>query len=432
MKTTSIAALYKVYKIHNKISTDSRNIEKGCIYFALKGDNFNGNKYAATALKNGAAKVIVDQKEYAENENCLLVEDGLIALQELAKHHRKQLTIPVLGITGSNGKTTTKELIAAVLQQKYNCFATKGNLNNHIGVPLSILSINDSHQNAIIEMGANHLGEIEFLSSIAQPNYGIITNIGKSHLEGFGGIEGVKKGKSELYQFIRSSNGEVFINGDDELLLELAEKIKKHTYGVSDDNYCNGSLTQSHPRIKANWHCEKNQGKIAAQLYGAYNFTNIMAAVCVGNYFKVSAKDIDHAINNYQSANNRSQYIEKEGYKIYLDAYNANPSSMKLAIENFAQNKGEEKWLILGDMFEVGSNSDKEHQSIIELIKALKIKNSIFVGENFYNWKETNADFTFFKDTAAAKEWFYKLDKRKKQFLIKGSRGVGLEKLLEI
>jgi len=431
MKTISTAALYEVYKSNPNISIDSRKITDGCIYFALKGENFNGNKFAKEALDKGAAKVVVDQKEYVVNEHCLLVEDGLTALQALARHHRNQLSIPILGITGSNGKTTTKELVAAVLQQKYNCFATKGNLNNHIGVPLSILSIDHSHECAIIEMGANHQGEIDFLCSIAQPNYAIITNIGKSHLEGFGGVEGVKKGKSELYQFIRKVNGEVFINADDKLLMEMAKELKKYTYGKSKENFCSGFLTQTHPNIKAKWSCGKNNGNIAAQLYGGYNFTNIMAAVCVGSYFKVANNKIDYAINNYRSVNNRSQYIEKKDYKIYLDAYNANPSSMKLAIENFAENQGEEKWLILGDMFEVGERSHEEHQAIIKLVENLEIENSFFVGENFYKWNADYPHFTFFKDTTIAKEWFHKLNKSNKQFLMKGSRGIGLEKLIE-
>lgn len=430
MQTISNELLYKFYQNASSISIDSRRISKGCLFFALKGENFNGNAFAEDALKKGAYKVVVDEEEYVKDDNFLLVENGLKALQELAKYHRSQLQIPIIGITGSNGKTTTKELVTSVLKQHYKCYATVANYNNHIGVPMSILSIQKDDELAVIEMGANHQGEIKFLCNIAQPNYGLITNIGKSHLEGFGGFEGVIKGKSELYDFLRQNQGKVFINADDELLTKISKDLNTITYGTSDDYYCMGKLIQTHPTVKAEWKCGNNKGKVNAQLYGAYNFTNIMAALCIGNYFKVPTDKINQALENYQSKNNRSQLIINGAYKIYLDAYNANPSSMKYAIENFSENKGEEKWLILGDMFEVGPTSPKEHQNIIELIKSLNISNSCFIGENFYQWKSTYDEFIFFESISKAKSWFKKLDKNNKQFLIKGSRGVGLERLI--
>ncbi|MEX2379520.1 MAG: UDP-N-acetylmuramoyl-tripeptide--D-alanyl-D-alanine ligase [Vicingaceae bacterium] len=431
MKNISIQELYKIYREHPVISKDSRKVENSCLYFALKGDKFDGNQFAKKALEKGAAYAIIDDESYAENEKYLIVEDSLIALQNLARYHRSQLNIPIIGITGSNGKTTTKELIQEVLKTKYNCFATAGNYNNHIGVPLSVLSITKDHEIAVIEMGANHQGEIDFLCSIAQPNYGLITNIGKAHLEGFGGIEGIKKGKSELYRYIQKQEGKVFINGDDAVLTELAKGIEQITFGRNENNDCRGEILNTQPNIIFKW-SQNNQSEIAeTQLYGSYNFYNMLAASCIGAYFKVPTKNIKAALESYQSQNNRSQFIHKEDCEIYLDAYNANPSSMKLALENFKSNNHHNQIVILGDMFELGEASRKEHQSILDLIKSLDFQTVCLVGNHFYAEKDSYPEFNFFKSTEDAKKWFDQKDISNAQILFKGSRGMAMERMIE-
>jgi len=432
MKVTSLTDIYSIFKKHPKIVKDSRQIEEGCLYLALKGENFNGNQFANDAIQNGAAYAIVDDAKVANNDQILLVEDTLETLQKLANHHRHQLNIPILGITGSNGKTTTKELVHKVLQKKFNTYATKGNYNNHIGVPLSLLEIDESHEMAVIEMGANHQGEIKFLSEIAEPDFGLITNIGKAHLEGFGGIEGVKKGKSELYRFLETKGGKIFINQDDETLIELSKELEKIGYGQSESSYCFGQIESSHPYINGKWECNESNGIIEAKLYGDYNFYNLLAAVCIGNYFGVEAALIDDAINSYESDINRSQLLVFNDYRVILDAYNANPSSMELAINNFIMSGNEYKITILGDMFEVGKSAAYEHKKIIDSITSEnKINLGVFVGENFYNQSIAHDKLEFFRTTDEAKIWFEMINKEGKSFLIKGSRGMKLESLID-
>lgn len=429
----SIEEIYQIYLKHPNISKDSRQIQKDCIYLALSGENFNGNQFAEDALQKGAAYAIVDQKEYCKNDHYLLVDDGLKALQALARYHRKSLNIPIIGITGSNGKTTTKEMISRVLASHYSTFSTAGNYNNHIGVPLSILNIRDDHEMAVIEMGANHQGEIEFLCDIADPNYGMITNIGKAHLEGFGGIEGVKKGKSELYKHLEANAGLIFLNADDPVLIELSQQNKIYTYGTSIDCKCSARLNQAQPYLKGSWLTKDQAGEIDAKIYGSYNFYNMLAAICIGDYFKVPAAKIDQAINSYEANNNRSEIKQMHGSTLYLDAYNANPSSMKVALDNFSDLDvdADKKLAILGDMFEMGEDSLKEHSNFIEYALEKQIGQLVFVGKNFQGAKERLAyDLKVFTTTEEAKAWFVGQKKEGLHILIKGSRGMALEKLL--
>tara|TARA_R110002049_G_scaffold120471_4_gene274892 strand:- start:3805 stop:5130 length:1326 start_codon:yes stop_codon:yes gene_type:complete len=433
--------LYTAFLSSSKVSTDSRKIEKACIFFALKGDNFNGNQYAKTALEQGAKYVVIDEKiDDIPKEKHFLVKDVLSSLQDLARHHRKRLKTPIIGITGSNGKTTTKELLAAVLSKKYPVYFTVGNLNNHIGVPLSLLAINNTHELAIIEMGANHQDEIAFLSEIAAPNYGLITNIGKAHLEGFGGVEGIKKGKGELFDYIKQSEGKLFLNADSNELQEMARSrgLKAITYGKNAQANLEGSLESSNPFISFIWNwsydgvATKSNEPITSQLFGSYNYDNLLAAVCVGNYFGVNEKDINDALSSYQSDMNRSQIIEKESNTLYLDAYNANPTSMKAALESFAQlNSTKEKTLILGDMFELGEASFEEHLSILDLVVSLKLTNAIFVGKHFYQHSKTYPAFKFFEERQHLVDSNELKSINNSAILIKGSRGMALEKLLE-
>lgn len=413
-----ISSLHKLYAKHFLVDTDTRSIRKNTIFFALKGANFNGNTFAEKALQLGAIFAVVDEKVYQTNQNIILVEDVLKTLQELANYHRRQLNIPIIALTGSNGKTTTKELIHVVLNKKFNTLATKGNLNNHIGVPLTLLSITSKHELGIVEMGANHQKEIEFLTSICEPDFGYITNFGKAHLEGFGGINGVIKGKSELYTYLHKNNKTVFINPDDEIQVEK-------TNGINSVNFDkNLHLLETNPFVKLNY----KDVVIQSNLIGAYNYANIAAAITIGNYFKVADQQIKEAIENYTPKNNRSQIIETKNNKIILDAYNANPSSMKVALENFASIKEKRKTIILGDMFELGQSSQKEHQAIIDLANDLGFENQFFVGENFYR---TKSDKYQFKEYKGLEGYLKKHPLEKHTILIKGSRGMRLERILD-
>jgi UDP-N-acetylmuramoyl-tripeptide--D-alanyl-D-alanine ligase len=416
----NIKALYEIFKTHSNISTDHRKVIPNCLFFALKGANFNGNKFSKDALKNGASFAIIDEKEYKTSEQFILVKNVIETLQKLANHHRKQFNIPFIGITGTNGKTTTKEFINSVLSKKYKTTYTQGNLNNHIGVPLTILSIKKNCEIAIIEMGANHIGEINFSCNIAEPNYGIITNIGKAHIEGFGSIEGIKKTKNELYQFIQSKNGNLFVNNEDETLLELSKNIKKQTYGNAKAN-CFGKLISSTPSVKLNW----NNKLITSNLYGAYNYQNILAAICIGKYFNVASDDIKKAIEEYYPTNNRSQIIENNTNTIFLDAYNANPTSMNAAIDTFIENDSSNKLMILGDMLELGDTSIEEHQAIVNRIEKLKI-NTLFIGKEF-NSINDKYNFTYLENVDKVIEWLKHSSLINHQILIKGSRGIRLE-----
>lgn len=427
-----IEALYDLFLANPTISVDSRNVTPGCLFFALKGEQFDGNQYAAEAISKGASYAIVDDKQVATDPRFVLVNDVLATLQQLARYHRRHLSIPVIGITGSNGKTTTKELTGAVLGMRYQTFYTKGNLNNHIGVPLSVLSINAGTQIAVIEMGANHQGEIAQLCEIANPEYGLITNIGKAHLEGFGGYSGVIKAKSELYDHIRKNKGKLFVNADDELLMQLSDGVDRIVYGHAREAAVSGEISSEFPflEMKVKFKAGKSV-YLKTQLIGNYNFTNIMAAACIGQFFGVSPQDACVAVSNYQPENNRSQFIRTSHNKIVMDAYNANPSSMQAALKHFAKFPAENKVLILGDMLELGDESDHEHRQIVELALSVGAGLIILVGKNFSQVNHHNAIITY----ANVDEALDRLDRRllkNATILIKGSRGIKLEKMLDI
>ena len=417
-----IQDLYDIYQSYSLVCTDTRKIVNDCLFFALKGENFNGNQFADEAIKKGAKYVIIDEEEFLVSNQCILVKDVLTTLQELANYHRKQLDIPLIGITGTNGKTTTKELINAVLSKKYKTIATQGNLNNHIGVPLTILRISLDCEMAIIEMGANHIGEIKFLCQIAEPDYGIITNIGTAHIEGFGSKEGVIQTKNELYQFIKKTSGRLFVNNTDDLLMSLAKEINHYTYGDSNAN-CKATMTKSSPFVQLKW----NNQLITSKLYGKYNFDNILAAICLGDFFNVPASDIVTAIAEYTPTNNRSEIVKINSNTFYLDAYNANPSSMKAAIETFSENDAQNKYMILGDMLELGNTTTEEHQKIADGIKKLNI-DTLFVGNAFKNIKN-KYNFCFVPNYNEAIQHLIEKDFTNTHILIKGSRGIQLEKI---
>ena len=430
----SIEELYQIYQQYPTVSTDSRKITAGCLFFALKGDNFDGNQYAQKAIAEGAAYALIDNASYQDGNQYILVEDVLSTLQQLAIHHRNQFDIPLLAITGSNGKTTTKELINAVMSTQYPTHSTKGNFNNHIGVPLTLLTMPIDTEVAIIEMGANHIGEIEFLCNIAKPTHGIITNVGQAHLEGFGSFEGVQLAKGELYRFLETNRGIAFVNTDEDYLLEMAGwSIPKIFYqrSVELDLSTPGFETQllaQTPLLKVGFLSEKGDLITAhSQLIGQYNFNNIMTAIAIGKYFKVGTQDIKTAIEAYTPNNNRSQ-IKKIGTNTFLmDAYNANPSSMDTALESFQTYEATSKMAILGDMLELGVYSMEAHRDILFKAKRLGI-NVITVGAEFQ--KVTTAPILNFSDTTALKEWFEQQAFEDTLFLLKGSRGIGLERLL--
>ena len=428
--------LYKLFiSCHQKITTDTRKIEKGSLFFALKGENFDANIFAQKALDGGCSYAIVDSEKICNGGSILLVEDVLVALQQLAKHHRQVLKIPIIGITGSNGKTTNKELIHIVLSKKYNTYATKGNLNNHIGVPLSLLSLTPQHEMAIIEMGANHQGEIARLCEISDPDYGIITNIGKAHLEGFGGIEGVKKGKSELYKYLKNKNGKIFINGNDPVLLELSNGINKIIYGENNAFDIYGKFFLNSEFVEFKWNSKElgldDQPLVKTNMFGQYNFINLLCATCIGYYFNVQEDDINNALRTYVPEMNRSQIKKTKSNTIILDAYNANPSSMSLAIDNFKKQLFANKITILGDMFELGTYSAQEHEKILNQLRDSDIKHLFFVGNHFYIFKDKYAQFLFFENTDRLKEYLMLNKIYDSTILIKGSRGMQLEKIVE-
>ena len=415
------------------ICTDTRKIDENCLFICLKGDNFNGNEFAKQALLLGAKYVITDDISYINLENIFVVNDSLKYLQQLANYHRKQFKIPVIGITGTNGKTTTKELVASVLSEKYKILFTLGNLNNHIGVPLTLLKLKNEHQLAVIEMGANKPGDIKELVEIAEPTHGIVTNMGKAHLEGFGSFEGVQRTKSEMYDFLSKNNSTIFYNEDDEILKSnlLNHKIDLIPYSSNFDTYIKGKLISMTPYIKMEWKFQEYQSPIIeSKMIGSYNYYNFLAAICIGKFFGVENEKINHAISNYEPSNNRSQIEKTENNLIILDAYNANPTSMKNAIESFNSMEAENKLLILGDMYELGADSIEEHKRIIELTKTLKLK-TLFVGEHFYNINE-KSDSLFFKNKDEIKSYLSKNRPNNNLILLKASRGIGLETLKDI
>ncbi|MFA5296765.1 MAG: UDP-N-acetylmuramoyl-tripeptide--D-alanyl-D-alanine ligase [Lutibacter sp.] len=417
----NIEQLYQLYTKNYLVDTDTRKIRKGSIFFALKGDNFNGNKFAADALKSGASYAVIDEVEYHTSPNTILVENVLSTLQQLANFHRKQLTFPIISLTGSNGKTTTKELINAVLSKKYKTTATIGNLNNHIGVPLTLLSMTPKTEIGIVEMGANHLKEIEFLCSIAAPNFGLITNFGKAHLEGFGSSDGVIKGKSELYVFLRSSNGTVFINTDDELQVKQSSGINTIAFNGTQIKF-----VEANPFVKI----EFKNIIIESNLIGKYNYSNIMVAIAIGNYFKIPENDIKNAIESYIPSNNRSQLLQKGTNKIILDAYNANPSSMQAALENFSQLKDTNKIVFLGDMFELGEESKTEHQKIANLVTSYSFSKVFLIGKAFSTTRVKNAFVSESYESFKNSTNYSNINNA--TILIKGSRGMALERLLDL
>lgn len=422
-----IAELYQHFLAHPHVCTDTRKINDDCIFFSLKGDTFNGNEYAQEALKKGAAYAVIDEKEYAVTDQFIVVEDVLQTLQKLATFHRNKSKAKVLALTGSNGKTTTKELISAVLSKKYRTISTRGNLNNHIGVPLTLLSIEKDTEIAVVEMGANHQKEIAFLSNLAKPDFGYITNFGKAHLEGFGGEEGVIKGKSELYEFLISNGKTVFMNADDPIQLDkLSGYIKKIGFSTKNHTYFTIELVRTDPFVQL----KVEDLIIKSQLVGSYNFTNCAAAILIGKYFNVPLEDIKIAIESYAPKNNRSQIVQKNGHRIILDAYNANPTSMKAALENFQQMKGDSKIAFLGDMFELGSTAHIEHQSVADAASNMGFEKMFLIGENFY---KIHTSFKKFSSFEAVSE-FLKVNPLKKNstILIKGSRGMALERILDL
>ena len=414
-----IQNLYKIYLNHPNICIDSRKAKSNSIFFAIRGENFNGNKFAKEALKKGCEYAIVDEEINDKNKRFILVKDCLQTLQKLASFHRKKLNLTIIGITGSNGKTTSKELIFSVLSTKYNTHATKGNLNNHIGVPLSVLEICEKTEISIIEMGANHTNEISLLSNIAKPNFGIITNIGKAHLKGFGSLDGVIQAKRELYENIKVNNNKIFLNNDDSLLKKISRNLNTITYGKTGD--FNGRLLESNLYAKVLY----NKTEINSKLIGDYQFHNIMLAISIGKYFNVTTNNIKKAIESYIPTNNRSEIIKTLKNTIILDAYNANPSSMQQMIISFSRKKLKNKICILGDMFELGDYSYTSHKEIIKLVNELNIK-TYFIGKEFKKaLKESFSSRNDFEIVLSKKNI------SNKTILIKGSRGVELEKLVK-
>jgi UDP-N-acetylmuramoyl-tripeptide--D-alanyl-D-alanine ligase len=419
--------LYKLYTQSYQVSTDTRKITDGCIFFALKGDNFNGNQFAEEALKKGASYAVIDDASFQKDDKTILVEDVLNTLQQLASYHRKQLRIPIISLTGSNGKTTTKELINAVLSKKYKTKATVGNLNNHIGVPLTLLSMTPNTELGIVEMGANHLKEIEFLCTIAQPDYGYITNFGKAHLEGFGSLEGVVQGKTELYRYLQNNNKLVFVNASDAKQLQNSDHIKRVSFGnVIADVIV--KFVNSNPYVSVLY----ENMIIKSQLIGAYNYTNIAAAITIGNYFDIDDHSIREAIESYIPQNNRSQIIEKGTNKVILDAYNANPSSMQAALENLSALSDKHKVAILGDMFELGNEAEPEHQKIASMAVESSIERVYLIGKNFFKITVNNSKLQVFETYENFKEFLTKEKIENATILIKASRGMALERVLEL
>jgi len=427
---TSTEKIYRLFTRFPSVSTDSRKIETDSIFFALKGENFNGNKFANEALTKGAVFSIIDEEEYVTSSKTILVDDVLKTLSELATLHRRKLSVPILAITGTNGKTTTKELVSAVLSQKFNVSYTQGNLNNHIGVPLSMLKMNSKTEFGVIEMGANHPGEIAQLCKIAEPDFGIITNIGKAHLEGFGSIEGVIKTKSELFNYLKEHKGKFFYNQENPILKEIVGKYSSTiTFGTKEGSL-RGELLNSPPFVNVKVNFKKGILYLNTNLIGNYNFENVMAAACIGNYFEIDPLKIQKALKDYQPQNSRSQLIKKGNLKIIMDAYNANPTSMRASVKSFLADNTGDNYLVLGDMLELGTYSKQEHKAILELIYELKPKDVFLVGSAFFQFNR-EYDFNFFTSVLELNSFLEKKSIKNGNVLIKGSRGIKLEKTLE-
>jgi len=423
-----IQELYRIFLQHPSVQTDSRKIQAGDIFFALKGPSFNGNLFAGQAIADGAAYAIVDEYSGPPNDRIIVTEDCLATLQQLAGYHRLQFNIPFIAITGSNGKTTTKELVHEVLSARYITYTTEGNLNNHIGVPLTLLKIKPDAQMAIVEMGANHQREIASYCEYARPTHGLITNAGKAHLEGFGGVEGIRKGKGELFDFLRMHNGTAFIMKDYDYLSDMSRGINEViTYGTKDAGIT-GEVAGSASLLEVKITGGTDPMLIRTQLVGDYNLPNVLAAVALGKYFDVSPEKIRLALENYAPSNSRSQLVRSGTNNIILDAYNANPSSMKAAIENFASMQGNSKVLMLGGMRELGEESNAEHQALVNLIQQYNWKEVVLVGGDFKNIQQP---YQYFDNSEQARDWYRQQQFQDTQVLIKGSRGIQMEKVLQ-
>jgi len=425
-----IRQLYELFLKNPTITTDSRNCPPSSIFFALKGANFNGNQYAAKAIENGSSYAIIDEEQYADaNKGIFLVEDSLKTLQELANYHRSQFKIPVIAITGTNGKTTTKELTASVLSQTYNVLYTEGNLNNHIGVPLTLLRMNKKHEIAVIEMGASHIGEIAMLSEIADPNFGIITNVGYAHLEGFGSYDNIVRTKSELYEYIRNKkDGKIFLDHNNCELRRVSEGLTTIEYGTDEGLFVVGEIISSDPYLVFKWKFSKHPHIVNTRLIGEYNLSNALAAIAVGKYFGVKSSLVTRALEQYIPTNNRSQLKETAKNKLIIDAYNANPTSMMAALNNLLQSKLNPVAVILGDMYELGENSRGEHQKIVDYLKGKPIDKAFLIGKNF---KNTENDLPTFDNVDEFNKFLSQNPLQNYYILIKGSRGVGLEKSID-
>lgn len=428
-----IQQLYQIYQQHPVITTDSRDCPQGGIFFALKGESFDGNKFATSAIEKGCAYAVIDNAEYQKDDRFILVDDVLQTFKDLAREHRRQFNIPVIGITGTNGKTTTKELIASVLSEKYNTLFTQGNFNNDVGVPKTLFRLNEQHEIAVVEMGASHPGDIKTLVETVEPTCGLITNVGKAHLQGFGSFEGVKKTKGELYDYLKAHDALVFINGNNEHLLQMAQSrdiCRAIEYGTQEDCQVNGSIISCAPFLKFQWNSNVNginvQQEIQTHLIGSYNIDNMLAAIAIGLHFGVSPEQIHHALSNYIPTNNRSQMEETGKNHLVVDAYNANPSSMKAALDNFHLMEVSPKMAILGDMRELGEASAEEHQKAVDLMQEYGFENIWLVGDEFGN---TQCNYRKFKDVEEVKAAIIAEDIKGFNILIKGSNSTKLWQL---
>lgn len=429
--TTSSAEIYRLFRQHPHICTDSRKVLQGSLFFGLTGDNFDGNLFANQALEKGAAYSVIDNPDRYTGEKTLLVDDVLDALQQLAKDYRNSLNIPVIGITGTNGKTTTKELVYTALNTRFRTHATKGNLNNHIGVPLTLLNISPETEIAIIEMGANHKGEIAALCEIARPTHGIITNIGKAHLEGFGGIDGVIKTKKELYDFLTDNSGTVFVNADDPLLMDLSKNLTQITYGTTGISRYSGAIAETDPFLSLKL-LRPTSIEIQTQLFGSYNFSNVMAAICIAGHFEADLNHVKLALESYVPSMNRSQIVKTAKNTLLLDAYNANPSSMAAALNNFALKSPGTKMVILGDMFELGDVEEQEHENILKLALSAGFEKTIVVGAAFLKAAKKAPEAAMaFSSVSDLKNYLSECPPADKTILIKGSRGMKLETITD-
>jgi len=428
-----IEEIYKVFEKCRIVSTDSRAIAPSSLFFAIKGDNFDGNQFVDAAFEAGCAAAVVSDNKYRGRENVFVVKDTLQTLQQLANYHRRKLNIPILAITGTNGKTTTKELVSAVLAKKFRISYTSGNKNNHIGVPLTLLSMNYTIDMGVVEMGANHPGEIKTLCQIVEPNYGIITNVGKAHLEGFGSIEGVMKTKGELYDYLNANDGTVFINDDNEKLGKILsghDKLKVVRYGKKDTCFCRGTYSEYAYQTTVTWKTDSMSGFSKSNLIGAYNFENILAAITVGAFFEIHPTAIDGAISDYFPRNNRSQMTKTSRNTLILDLYNANPTSMRAAIDSYNSLSDDYKSLILGDMLELGKESEAEHKAVLDYVKESGYSYAFFVGKNFAKF-EKDYNYMFFNTVEDLNKYFVSHPEKSKMFLVKGSRGIHLEKVVD-